>query len=369
MRALVVLTFGILAALAGTAHAYPQFQVSRDQMCTSCHLSPSGGGLLTENGLNTADITSQFGHNPEFMYGKLKPPEWLELGGDIRAMGGYHKAPQQFLEAFPMQGDLYARATYEDFSFHATVGFRPAQEGNEALTHLYAREHYVQWQDDPSSAEGIYIRIGHLMPIFGLRLAEHPIYTRRYGGTPLFSETYGATASYIKDGYEGHVSGFIVDPLMDGVRRENGGAAYGELRVNPTTQIGAGAMLEANDNQRKYRGAVTAKQYLESPGLLFQGEFQFVSAAVGSTRWNQTLGYLMSSYMLTNAILVDLGLGYYNEDIKLKNVARYNADLNVHWFLTSHFEALLVSRYERIGITAEGGGEGAWVMLQGHYRL
>jgi hypothetical protein len=368
MKALV-LAIGFLAALAGTAHAYPQFQISRDQLCTSCHLSPAGGGLLTENGLNTADVTSQWGTNPELMYGKLDLPSWLALGGDFRAMGGYQRAPQQYLTAFPMQGDLYATATLENFSAHATVGFRPAQTGNEAATHVYAREHYIQWQDDPSLNEGVYIRIGHLMPVFGLRLAEHPIYTRRYGGTALFSETYGATISYIKEKYEAHASGFIVDPLMDGVRRENGASLYGEMRVKPTTQIGAGAMLEANDWNRKYRGAITAKHYLEKPGITFLAELQLVSPAVGSTRWKQVTGYLMSSYALTDAILIDLGLGHHDENIEIKNLDRNSVDLNVHWFLTSHFEALLVSRYEQIGILGDGGNWGAWTMLQGHYRL
>ena len=51
---LASLVLGVAAALTlvgGTAHAYPQFQMSRDQTCTGCHLSPSGGGLLNENGL------------------------------------------------------------------------------------------------------------------------------------------------------------------------------------------------------------------------------------------------------------------------------------------------------------------------------
>lgn len=359
----------VLALLGGRADAYPQFQISRDQMCTSCHLSPSGGGLLDENGLNTADVISQWGTNPEFMYGKISPPSWLAVGGDFRAMGGYTRAPQQYLNAFPMQGDLYAAATYEDFSFRATVGFRPAQHGNETLTRLYAREHYIQWKSDVSSAEGAYVRIGHLMPVFGLRLAEHPTYTRRYGGTPLFSETYGASASYITERYEAHASGFIVNPVMDGVRLENGIALYGEARIKPTTQVGAGVMLEVNDAHQRYRFAGTAKHYLASPGIKILAELQFVIPVVGSYRWQQIVGHVMGSYALTDSILIDLGIGHYDENLRVTNVDRNALDLNVHWFVTSHFEALLVSRYERIGITADGGKEGAWLMLQGHYRL
>jgi hypothetical protein len=358
-----------LAMLGGRADAYPQYQLSRDQMCTSCHLSPAGGGLLTENGLNTADVLSQWGTDPALLNGAVKPPAWLALGGDFRAMGGYVRTPQQYLEAFPMQADLYGAATIDNFSVHATLGFRPAQFDNEALTRVYAREHYVQLQTENGLAEGAFVRIGRLMPVFGLRLAEHPVYTRRHGGTPLFSETYGASASYIKEGYEAHATGFIADPLIDGVRLENGVALYGEARLRATTQLGAGAMFETNDANRKYRATVTAKQYVATPGINVLGELQFVVPEAGGVRWNQLVGYVMGSYSLTDAILIDAGVGYFNENLRVANIARYNVDLNVHWFLTSHFEAMLVTRYEQIGITGTGGNFGSWTMLQGHYRL
>jgi hypothetical protein len=366
----IVATLVVLVAmLGGRADAYPQYQLSRDQMCTSCHLSPAGGGLLTENGLNTADVLSQWGTDPAFLNGAIKPPSWLTLGGDFRAMGGYVRTPQQYLEAFPMQGDLYGTATKENFSVHATVGFRPAQFGNEMATRVYAREHYIQLQTEDGLAEGMFVRIGRLMPVFGLRLAEHPVYTRRFGGTPLFSETYGATASYIKEGYEAHASGFIRDPLMDGVRLENGAAIYGEARLRQTTQLGAGAMFEMNDSHRRYRGTVTAKQFFPTPGITVLGELQLVVPKAAGERWNQLVGYVMGSYSLTDAVMIDLGVGYFNENLSTQNIARYNTDLNVHWFVSSHFEAMLVTRYEQIGITGTGGNFGGYSMLQAHYRL
>jgi hypothetical protein len=362
-----------LGVLGGVAEAYPQFQLSRDQMCTSCHLSPSGGGLLTENGLNTADIGSQWGTDPTFLNGAWTPPSWLTLGGDFRAMGGFHQSPQRFLEAFPMQADLYGHATYDHFALHATVGYRPPQDGNRIATTLYAREHYVQWQSAPGLAEGVYVRIGHLMPVFGLRLAEHPVYTRRYGGTPLFSETYGAVASWITAKWEGHLSGFIVDPLLDPVRLENGAAAYGEYRIADHTQIGAGGMLEINDWLRRLRGTITAKHHIVSPDITIQAELQVVRPRAGDFSYNQLVAYLMASYAVTDAILVDVGLGRYDENLHITNINRNAVEGNVHWFVTSHLEAILVGHYEQIGLAfdpAETGGPfGSWVMAQAHYRL
>jgi hypothetical protein len=370
MRA-VVLTLVTVVGLAlatGRADAYPQFQLSRDTTCTSCHIAPAGGGLLTENGLATADAMSQFGTNSAFMYGAIDTPDWLTLGGDARAMAGYMQTPQKYLVGFPMQLDLYANARKGNFSTQLTVGMRPAQEGNEALTRVWPREHYVMWQSDPGEREGQWIRAGHFMPVFGLRLVEHPAYTRRYGGTPLMGETYAASFSAVTEKYEGHVTGFINNPLMDAANPANGGAFYGEMRLGTHSQIGGGGMYTQRDWQDTYRGSLTAKHYLPTPGLLLQAELQYAYSGVSDHHTGSIIGYLMGSYMVGESVMIDLGLGHYDENYRVRAVDRDCIDLNVHWFATSHLELMLVSRVEVIGKT-EGGPSSGWMMGQLHYRL
>lgn len=373
MKTVMFAVIVVVLALAGRADAYPQYQMSRDQMCTSCHLTPDGGGLLSENGLNTAEVTSTWGHNPNFMYEKVKLPTWLVVGGDFRGMWGYLQAPQRYLYGFPMQGDIYGAAYVGNVSVQATVGMRPAQEGNEALTRVWAREHFIQWQTERGAAEGLFVRVGHFMPVFGLRWVEHPQYVRRYGGTPLFSETYGASASYIKEKFEAHVSGFIENPLMDGVQLSNGGAAYGEYRLTDKTLVGAGAMVTFNDFNHTYRGVLTAKQYIPSPGILLQGELQLANPHVDGAGgvdygYKQLVGQFMASYFVNDAIFVDVGFGHYDQNIRVSELDRTAFDVNIHWFATSHIELMLVNRYELIGF-GSGGPSGAWSFLQAHYRL
>ncbi len=363
--ALVVL----VSVLAGDAEAYPQFQMRFDKTCSGCHLSPSGGGLLSENGMLTAESTSQYGTDPETLYGAWTPPEWLAIGGDFRAMYGYLQAPQRYIYGFPMQADLYANARKGNFDARVTVGMRPAQVGNEALTRVWAREHYVSWNSDPGNAEGLWLRAGHFMPVFGLRLAEHPAYTRRYGGTPLFAETYGVTMSNITEKYEVHGSAFIENPLMDSVLQSNGGALYAEMRPIDRVQVGAGAMITASDWEKKYRGTLTAKYHLPSPDILVQGELQIVNPQVGNYGFTQLVGYVMGSYFLTDSILIDVALGHYDENVRVTNLDRNALDVNLRWFVTSHFDVMLVTRYEQLGIVGDGGPFGAWSFLQAHYRL
>lgn len=365
MRALFVLA--ILLASA-RAYAYPQFELSKDQSCAGCHISPSGGGLLSENGMVTAESISMFGTAPEFMYGKLKTPDWLALGGDFRGAWGYQQTPQRYLVAFPMQGDIYGAATKGPISLQVTVGIRPAEEGNEAATVVWSREHYLRWEQDPSTHQGFGARVGRFMPVFGLRLAEHPVYTRRYGGTPLFSETYAAAVSYTNDKIEAYVTGFVKDPIIDPVRLANGASAFAEVRVAQNTIVGAGGMLEVTDWDKKYRGTLVAKQYFAGPDVIVQGEIQLVNPHVDSYGYKQIVGYLMGSWFGPSGTMVDLGYGHFDENTGLHGLDRDCIDLNLHWFATSHIEMVIDNRIELIG-KGDGGPTGAYSLLMAHYRL
>jgi hypothetical protein len=358
----------VLALLASRADAYPQFQLTRDTTCNACHISATGGGLLNENGLNTAEGISTFGTAPEFMYGKITTPSWLSVGGDFRGLSGFFASPQKYLLTVPMQADLYGHATYDHFAAQVTLGYRPPQDGNRALTTLWAREHYLTWESNPGEREGIAVRVGHFMPIFGLRLVEHPTYIRRFGGTPLFGETYAAAASVLNEHYEVHVTGFIKDPTMDPVVDANGAAAYGEVHLGERTLIGGGGMFHQFDWKHTYRAALTAKHYLPTPNMLVQAEAQFVYDTFGGNAVRGVIGILMASYWPTDAIMVDLALNHYDPNLRVLGLDRDAADLNIHWFATSHLEAMLVSRLEVVDWSHDNPNSG-WVMAQVHYRL
>jgi hypothetical protein len=368
VRRAVVLALAIVGLTAARAHAYPQFELSKDQSCAGCHISPSGGGPLSENGMAVAESISKFGTAPEFMYGKVTTPEWLTLGGDLRGAAGYMATPQRYLVAFPMQTDVYAVAQKGNIDVHVTVGYRPPTYRNEALTTIWSREHYVRWEQDGSTHQGLGVRVGRFMPVFGLRFAEHTIYTRRYGGTPLYSDTYGAAVSYNNDKIEAHVTGFVKDPLIDVVRHSNGGALYAEYKLAEHTIVGAGGMAEISSFDEKYRGEISAKHYFPGPDVLVQGELQLVNPHVSGYGYKQVVGYLMGTWFGPQGVMVDLGYGHYDENTGLHGLDRDCFDLNAHWFATSHLELALISRFEMIG-KGGGGPSGAYSLLMAHYRL
>lgn len=373
----IALGVALLVVNAPRAAAYPQYQLSRDQTCTSCHVSPAGGGLLTENGYNVAEAASQFGTPPEFMYGKVPQPTWLALGGDLRGATGYVHTPDGAFTLFPMQADLYVHLAYNAFSLQLTGGARPATwvfgNGTPAvIDRFWSREHYVMWQQQEGTGQGLFVRAGRFMPVFGLRFAEHPDYNRQYGGTPLYADTYAAAVEYIMPTWEAHLTGFIEDPLIDAPLHDNGAAAYSEFRLNERTAVGGEAMVTASDGLAKFRIGATGKLYLPGTELLLQGELQFVHQQVtgGTGAPNKLVGYVMASRPFGKALLLDVGLGHYDENLAIRGVDRDAIDVNLHWFVTSHFELVLQNRLEGIGVAqSTGGPTSGWSLLHGHYRL
>jgi hypothetical protein len=362
----LVASTAALVAYAGDVDAYPQFQLSRDQTCSACHLSPAGGGLLSENGLVTADAISQFGTPPEFFYNAFTPPHWLALGGDLRGAGGFDSWPKRDVVAFPMQADVYAAATVSGFSLHVTAGLRDPQYHNEARTIFISREHWLQWDQHPGEGAGLFVRVGRFMPVFGLRFVEHPAYDRRYGGTPLYGEAYGAAVEYVHSRWEVHATGFLHDPLEYSSELGNGAALYAEARPTSTTAVGLEAKLDSTPDDRKVYGGITAKQLVGPVLLELEAQIIHDKIALGGYA-TQAVGYLLASWFI-GAFMIDLGIGAYEPDLHVRYLDQEAVDLNVHWFATSHLELIVTNRLQMLEL-GEGGLTSGYSLLQLHYRL
>lgn len=360
----------VLAGLAGVAGAYPQYQLSRDKTCTGCHISPAGGGLLTENGESVAETISTFGKSAAFLYGAAELPSWLAVGGDFRASTGYIQTPEKALASFPMQVELYGHATLgSGLSIHVNAGPRPTEVGNEGATHVWSREHYLMWRSDPGATTGIFVRAGRFMPVFGLRFAEHPMYTRRFGGTPLWGETYGVAAEYVTEKLEAHATSFLADPVFETVQHGSGGAVYAEVRPTDVIAVGAGGMLEVSPDDQKLRGGVTGKYYVPGPDLLLQAELQVMNQRIDAGGAPiQLIGNVVLSHYLGTGLLLDVGLGHFDSNTRIKDLDRDCVDVNLHWFADSHLELVFNGRYETLAF-GNGGDPGAYALLQAHYRL
>ena len=358
----------VVLAVPAVAAAYPQFQLAREQTCTGCHISPAGGGLLTENGLAVAENTSTFGGPPEAAHGALVGPSWLAVGADVRAAAGLLQNRKLGAAAFPMQAEAEAFVHHDGLSLYATLGVQDG-DTSQPINFLQLREHYAMWQSDPGTTHGLYVRAGRFMPVYGLRFAEHNDYTRQFGQTPLYGETYGVAIEYVDPKWEGHVTGFVHDPIQDPVEHGNGGAAYLEARPVQPFAIGVEGRYAKSSDDARTAGGVTAKYWAPAANVLFQLEGQAIhqTFAAGGHR-DQLVSYLMASWFVADGFLLDFGLSQFDADTRIKDIDLEASDVNLHWFATSHWELLLTSRIQTIALGA-GGATSGYSLAQIHYRL
>ena len=364
-RALVVVL--ALAASAAVAHAYPQYQLSHEQTCSACHLSPTGGGLLNTNGELTDEDNAKWGGDGTFLHGAKELPEWLHLGGDARVAGGATNPGGGITGAFfPMQLESYVEADRGPVAVVASLGFTIPNEDNP-LTVLWSREHYLEWRQHDDGT-GAYARAGRFMPTYGLRYAEHTMATRRFGGTPLFGEAYGASLGWVTPGAEVHVTGFVHDRWQDSIEDGDGAALYAEKRFGKVA-VGAEGRFATGVDDTRTQGGVTGKLWLEGPEVLLSGEAQVVHQKfeAGGDR-NQFVSYLMATWFLAHGYFLDVGLGHYDEDVKVPKVDRDALELNLHFFPKTHMELVVMGRVQTIGLT-KGGDTSGYGLVQFHYRL
>ena len=344
---LASLVLVLVLAFAPRADAYPQYTLSHDVTCTGCHLAPDGSGILSENGVATAEQVAWHPGDGNFMYGMTRP-SWLELGGDVRLAAGYVRPGIDSAAGYPMQAELAASVHFGAFAVHATGGLRRPADNGSALHVLFAREYYLMWQQHPGETEGLYVRAGRLMPTFGLRLAEHVVYTQRFGGFPLYGEAYALAVSYVKSAFEIHATGFIHDPIAIVVERGDGGALYAEKRLGDHAAVGVEGKYSSATDQKQLFGGLTGKLYLEGPKLLFQAEAEVIHTNVtaASDSFNSLAGYLLGTRELGGGFMLDVGVGHYTQDTRVQGLYRDAVDANLHWFMTSHVEWLLTTRLE-----------------------
>ncbi|CAN5872022.1 hypothetical protein BH11MYX2_BH11MYX2_08630 [soil metagenome] len=363
------IALAVLALFAPRADAYPQYQLSRDTTCTGCHVSPAGGGALNENGIAVAETTAWRGGDGSFMYG-MSTPSWLKLDGDARGAAGFVDPGVASAAAYPMQAEVGATAGGKGFSVRLLGGLRSPQVGGSIAQVFWSRAHSVMWQQNPDSAEGLYVRAGRFMPTYGLRLAEHVVYTQRFGGDPLYFEAYGANVSYISHAFEVHATGFVHDSIASAAEHGDGGALYAEARIGDHAAVGVEGKHSISDDTTMSYGGVTGKVYLPGPDLLFQAEGEVIRKDITVGAGDiaiQLAGYLMATHNLDHGLMLDVGVGHFTQDTRVKGLYRDAFDVNLHWFMTSHVEWLLTTRVELLD--AAGGPNGGYALAQIHYRL
>lgn len=358
-----------LLVLAGTAHAYPQFQLTTGtNTCSTCHFSPAGGGLINDYGRDEAGSTISRGGDGRFAHGAWTPPTWLQLGVDLRGVALLKvREPDTDPAIFPMQTDLYIRAGGERFSFYATLGSRSTRAPSPPIQErLASREHYFMYER-PS---GTYVRAGRFFPVFGIRSQDHTSYVRRFLGFANLEEPYGVGAGKVDAAWEAHVSAFVPRPVefLGAGIKASGIAAYYERRMwEDTAAIATQARVAVSELETRVTLGAIGKRFMPEAEVLLLGEVDVQRQSfedAGATRW-QIASYLAASKFVARGWMVGAAVHHWHPDLTLRS-ARDAFEINVQYFPRAHFELHLLTR-----VSGEGDFEtpSLLTLLQLHYYL
>lgn len=297
--ALLVLGALMLLLMPRSAHAYP-WMIRHDYTgCATCHVDPSGGGVLTEYGAAQGDILLRTHYGAStgddtsasagFLWGAVHPPAWFLPSGSLRTLAIASKSGSgKFSEDFVlMQADLRAAIVSGGFRAYGSVGFVNVDDPAASITgSVVSREHWLGWafgQDD-----AFLLRAGRINLPFGIRQIEHTFFVRQTTRTDLNdTQQHGVALSYNSGALRGELMAIAGNyQVSPDAYRERGYSVYAEYAPVSNAAFGVSSLLThaARDlflllpNTRQAHGVFTRWAPISPLALLFEADLIAQSA-------------------------------------------------------------------------------------------
>jgi len=177
-----------------------QENIRKYQQCISCHVSPSGGGVLTEygKGLSTQFATLNKESLGPSNYSLFKTPKHILLGGNVR-----NQHIQQYTEygdrqrSFLMQADIELAVTYKNMTAAGTIGYYGLSyplNDNTDIKHE-TRRYYAML----NLVDHINLRVGKFYSNFGIMIDDHTEAIRSAAGYGQNKEARNYEAGYYSE--------------------------------------------------------------------------------------------------------------------------------------------------------------------------
>jgi hypothetical protein len=323
----------------GRAMAFPEMVRHGYVNCNTCHINVNGGGILTPYGRGlSGELLSTDGSEPEgqFIYGLLKSPDWLHLGGDFRLAQTYRDTTT-FREArfIFMQADVEGAITAGGLTADASVGRQELPGSPTFVDMVISRRHYLAYHlTDSVSVQG-----GKFLFPYGLNLPDHVVSVKRGFGWDQGSETYNLQAAWTGEHADAFVAGVFGRPDNPDLNREQGVSLRSSIVLQDTHKVGLSYFFGANKTwNRHVAGPYAILGFTPHFTVLAEVDLENVQMKQVSSRPWGLANYLKVDYEFFKGIHLfvtqelaqtDLGQG-------LTAVTTYGGGIN--YFPRPHFE-------------------------------
>jgi hypothetical protein len=358
--------FLVLLAILGNgpspAWAFPEMVRHGYVNCTSCHVSPTGGGVLTAYGRElSGEILSTWKKDGETKFAYfVDSPKWLSLGGDFRSIEVYRNTPT-FLDArfILMQTDLEAAVTYKTLTLDGSLGYTDMTASNAILDRLISRRYFINYRP----TDELSFRFGKYLLSYGINTPDHVIATKRTlqlndEGT----ETYNVEAAWLGEFINIYGTAVLGRSSSPYLANETGGALNASVSIDTTYKAGVSYFHgTSSTGNRDVFGPWGILGFTSKFFLLLELDFQntFRSLPQGQ------LG--LFNYMKLDYEFIQGLHGYLSQELSRADFNRVNTlgrsyGIGMQFFPRPHFEFNLSWQLQMLpGSTAFS--DYAWAML------
>ena len=244
---LSLLIFILMLPLSTVVYAFPEMIRHGYTSCTACHVSPSGGGIVTAYGRSISkELLSRWSYEGEeqILHGLVKNENvrsWvdgsrergLNISGDFRFLQT-HVETSTYKQGrrFPMQRDLEVAAKFNNISLVTSYGliYNPREEDKIDLRRIYGL-----W----NASDNISLRVGRFIPIYGIIFSDHYLSIKQGLQFGQGSERNSAEANFVYEGWSGNIS-YSKAPRSKVFLQEEEALTVGvNWNFNETSRIGA----------------------------------------------------------------------------------------------------------------------------------
>jgi hypothetical protein len=360
----VVVLVGALLTTA-RASAYPWMIRHEYTACVQCHLDPSGAGLLTEYGraLGETVLRTQYrsgaaaedpGDAAKFLWGAVKTPDWLLLGGSIRPALLFTKIGDVAMPGAPppvwtndfllMEGDLRVGIRADRFRASVSAGFISTDDSRASIYGSFiSREHWAGYTFDD---DAVLVRAGRINLPFGIRSIEHTLWVRAQTRTDINdAQQHGVSIAYSHGAVRGELMGILGNyQISPDAYRERGYSGY--LEVSPIKSLAIGVSSLATyakkdlvllvPDLRQAHGVFFRATPFEA--LVLLGEADFVLGRPTNAPNANGFASMFQADVEPIQGLHLIATGEIWSPGGASPTPSYGAWASVHWFFYSHFD-------------------------------
>lgn len=209
----------------------------------------------TEDAAPTTSSEESSSYPGEFLWGLVKTPDWLLLGGSYRHLMVIRPGLEtKKFSTFPMMADLYGQVKFGNFRAEGSLGVvrvgvgSPYARAAQLTTNqgdqwnLLSRTHWLGYD----LADGMMtVRAGHMNLPFGVRIPEHTMWVRQATLTDRESaQQDGVAFAYNGEKLRGEVMAILGNYQVGPDKyRQRGYSLFGEYLVGERTAVGVSSLI------------------------------------------------------------------------------------------------------------------------------